>query len=143
MIELEAKDKYLMALYLFDETDLHHYIQENKEQQLVSALVYIDNYEEALESIEEVKRSLLVALVDRKVSKYFSERDSIIKKIEKDKYFVVFKHKYLEELIKDKFSILEEVKTIKVGNEMAVTLSIGVGISNLNYNQKYDYSRMA
>ncbi len=143
MIELEAKDQYLMALYLFDETDLHHYIQENKEQQLVSALVYIDNYGEALESIEEVKRSLLVALVDRKVSKYFSERDSIIKKIEKDKYFVVFKHKYLEELIKDKFSILEEVKTIKVGNEMAVTLSIGVGISNLNYNQKYDYSRMA
>ena len=143
MIKLEDKDQYLMSLYLFDETDLHHYIQENKEQQLVSVLIYIDNYEEALESIEEVKRSLLVALVDRKVSKYFSERDSIIKKIEKDKYFVVFKHKYLEELIKDKFSILEEVKTIKVGNEMAVTLSIGVGISNLNYNQKYDYSRMA
>ena len=90
--------------------------------------MYIDNYEEALESIEEVKRSLLVAWVDRKVSKYFSERDSIVKKIEKDKYFVVFKHKYLEELIQDKFSILEEVKTIKVGNEMAVTLSIGVGV---------------
>ncbi len=143
MIELETKDQYLMTLYLFDETKLHHYIQENKEQQLVSALVYIDNYEEALESIEEVKRSLLVALVDRKVSKYFSERDSIIKKIEKDKYFVVFKRKYLDELIKDKFSILEEVKTIKVGNEMAVTLSIGVGISSANYIQKYDYSHMA
>lgn len=143
MIEIEAKEQYLMTLYLFDETELHRYIQENQEQQLVSALIYIDNYEEALDSIEEVKRSLLVALVDRKVSKYFSERDSIVKKIEKDKYFVVFKHKYLEELIKDKFSILEEVKTIKVGNEMAVTLSIGVGVNGANYNQKYEYSRMA
>lgn len=139
----EAGNQYLTSLYLFDETKLHRYIQENREQQLVSAMVYIDNYEEALESIEEVKRSLLVALVDRKVSKYFADRDSIVKKIEKDKYFVVFKHKYLDDLIKDKFSILESVKTIKVGNEMAVTLSIGVGVSNVNYNQKYEFSRMA
>lgn len=139
----EAKDQYLTSLYLFDETELNRHIQENREQQLVSVLVYIDNYEEALESIEEVKRSLLVALVDRKVSKYFSERDCIIKKLEKDKYFVVFRYKYLEDLIKDKFSILEAVKTIKVGNEMAVTLSIGVGVSNANYNQKYEFSRMA
>lgn len=139
----EAGNQYLTSLYLFDETKLHRYIQENREQQLVSAMVYIDNYEEALESIEEVKRSLLVALVDRKVSKYFADRDSIVKKIEKDKYFVVFKHKYLDDLMKDKFSILESVKTIKVGNEMAVTLSIGVGVSNVNYNQKHEFSRMA
>ena len=136
----DTNDQYLMALYLFDETELHHYIDENKGLQLVSALIYIDNYEEALDSIEEVKRSLLVALIDRKVSKYFSERDSIIKKLEKDKYFVVFRHKYLDALIKDKFSILEDVKTIKVGNEMAVTLSIGVGVSTVSYNQKYEYS---
>jgi len=97
----------------------------------------------ALDSIEEVKRSLLIALIDRKVSKYFSEKDSIIKKLEKDKYFVVFRHKYLDQLIKDKFSILEEVKTIKVGNEMAVTLSIGIGISTASYSQKYEYSRMS
>lgn len=143
LIEVEEASQFLIPFYLFDETELHQHIQENREQQLVSALIYIDNYEEALESIEEVKRSLLVALVDRKVSKYFSERDSIIKKIEKDKYFVAFKQKYLEELTEDKFSILEDVKTIKVGNEMAVTLSIGVGVSGNSYNQKYEYSRVA
>ena len=143
LLNLEGDGQFLMSLYLFDETDLHHYIQAYQDQQLVSALIYIDNYEEAMDSIEEVKRSLLVALVDRKVSKYFSERDSIIKKIEKDKYYVVFKYKYLSELEQDKFSILEEVKTIKVGNEMAVTLSIGMGISGSTYNQKYEHSRMA
>ena len=40
---------------------------------------------------------------------------------------MVFQHKYLEELEKDKFSLIEDVKTVKVGNEMAVTLSIGIG----------------
>ncbi len=141
--EGQEGSQHLTALYLFDETELHQSIQEIKDQQMVSMLIYIDNYEEALDSVEEVKRSLLVALVDRKVSKYFSERDSIIKKIEKDKYFVAFKQKYLDDLIEDKFSILEDVKTVKVGNEMAVTLSIGVGVSGNSYTQKYEYSRMA
>lgn len=141
--EGQEGSQHLTALYLFDETELRQSIQEIKDQQMVSMLIYIDNYEEALDSVEEVKRSLLVALVDRKVSKYFSERDSIIKKIEKDKYFVAFKQKYLDELIEDKFSILEDVKAVKVGNEMAVTLSIGVGVSGNSYTQKYEYSRMA
>ncbi len=141
--EGQEGSQHLTALYLFDETELRQSIQEIKDQQMVSMLIYIDNYEEALDSVEEVKRSLLVALVDRKVSKYFSERDSIIKKIEKDKYFVAFKQKYLDELIEGKFSILEDVKTVKVGNEMAVTLSIGVGVSGNSYTQKYEYSRMA
>ena len=45
--------------------------------------------------------------------------------------------------MEDKFSILEDVKTVKVGNEMAVTLSIGVGIKGTSYNDSYDYARAA
>lgn len=143
VISVETDTQFLTVLYLFDETKLHHYMTENREQRLICGLVYIDNYEEALDSIEEVKRSLLVALVDRKVNKYFTERDSIVKKLEKDKYFIAFKQKYLDDFIADKFSIIEDVKTIKVGNEMSVTLSIGVGIGGSSYNQNYEYSRMA
>ncbi len=143
MIELEENEQFLTVLYLFDETKLHQYITENREQKLICGLVYIDNYDEALKSIEEVKRSLLVALVDRKVNKYFAERDGIIRKLEKDKYFIIFRQKFLDDFIADKFSVIEEVKTIKVGNEMAVTLSIGLGIGGNSYNQNYEYSRMA
>ena len=143
IVEAEEKEQYLLALYLFDETELNHYIKENEDQKLVAALVYIDNYEEALDSIEDVKRSLLVALVDRKVNNYFSEVDALVRKTEKDKYFVVFKYKYLAQLEEDKFSLIEDVKSVKVGNEMAVTLSIGVGINGDNYINNSEYSRMA
>ena len=51
---------------------------------LYTSLIYIDNYEEALDSIEDVKRSLLIALVDRKVNKYFTEIDALVRKIEKE-----------------------------------------------------------
>lgn len=142
-IEMDAESEYMIALYFFDETKLNQYKQENIEQKLVAALVYIDNYDEALESIEDVKRSLLTALIDRKVSQYFSNVDALVRKIEKDKYFVVFKYKYLHQLEDDKFSILEDVKTVKVGNEMAVTLSIGVGLKGDSYNDNYAYARSA
>ncbi|MBR5126901.1 MAG: DHH family phosphoesterase, partial [Roseburia sp.] len=80
---------------------------------------------------------------DRKVNKYFSEIDALVRKIEKDKYFVVFRYKYLEQLKADKFSLIEDVKTVKVGNEMAVTLSIGLGAEGTGYNQNYEYARMS
>lgn len=135
--------EYLITLYLYDETELNQYMKANQEQKLVAALVYIDNYEEALDSIEDVKRSLLAALIDRKVNEYFSKVDALVRKTEKDKYFIVFKYKYLNVLEEDKFKLIEDVKNVKVGNEMAVTLSIGVGIHGDSYNKNYEYSRMA
>ena len=142
IVAINDTDEYLTAIYLFDETELNRYVRENEEQKLVAGLIYIDNYEEALDSIEDVKRSLLIALVDRKVNKYFTEIDALVRKIEKDKYFVVFKYKYLEQLSADKFKLIEDVKSIKVGNEMAITLSIGVGAGGVSYTQNYEYARM-
>ena len=142
IVAINDTDEYLTAIYLFDETELNRYIRENEEQKLVAGLIYIDNYEEALDSIEDVKRSLLIALVDRKVNKYFTEIDALVRKIGKDKYFVVFKYKYLEQLSADKFKLIEDVKSIKVGNEMAITLSIGVGAGGVSYTQNYEYARM-
>lgn len=143
MVSIEGSDEYMTALYLYDETQLNRYIRENDDQKLVAALIYIDNYEEALNSIEDVKQSLLVALIDRKVNKYFSGMDGLVRKMEKDKYFVVFRYIYLSKMEEDKFSVLDEVKTVKVGNEMAVTLSIGIGSTGDTYNQNYEYARMA
>ena len=141
--DVDAENEFLIGLYFFDETSLNDYKIANIEQKQVAALVYIDNYEEALQSIEDVKRSLLTALIDRKVNQYFSNVDGLVRKIEKDKYFVVFKYKYLQQLEEDKFSLLEDVKTVRVGNEMAVTLSIGVGLKGDGYNENYDYARAA
>ena len=143
VVDLGSDNNYLTAVYFFNETELHRYIQANEDQKMVVAQVYIDNYDEALESIEDVKRSLLVALIDRKVNAYFSKVDALVRKTEKDKYFVIFRHEFLKELKEDKFSVLDDVKTVKVGNTMAVTLSIGIGDTAPTYSQNNEYSRMA
>lgn len=146
LLDLPDEEKNLIMLYLFDETEINRYIKENIDQQLVAGLIYIDNYEEVLEKIEEVRQSLFIGFVDRKINQYVSSMDGLIKKIEKDKYFVVLKQKYVEKLEENKFSLLEEVKSINVGKnstEMALTLSIGLGMNGKSYAQNYEYARTA
>lgn len=133
----------LLAVYLFDETEILRYRQQITDEKLVAGLIYLDNYEEALESVEEVRRSLLTALIDRKINKYIIGMDGIVKKIEKDKYFFAVKQKYVEQIQEERFSILEDVKGVNIGNEMAVTLSIGMGMNGDSYSQNYDFSRVA
>lgn len=143
MIEAKGYDGYLIAVYLFDETALHIALQEVDDQSLAVGLLYLDNYEEALESVEEVRRSLLIALIDRKVNKYISALDGIVKKLEKDKYLVIMRKKSVTQLQESRFDLLEDVKTVNIGNEMAVTISIGVGLDGLSYAQNYEFSRNA
>lgn len=141
IIEADEYEGFLIALYLFDETALKYALQENDDQSLAVGLIYIDNYDEALDSIEEVRRSLLVALIDRKVNKYVASLDGIIKKTEKDKYLVILRKKSLRHLQETKFEILEEIKTVNIGNDMSVTLSIGIGLDGLSYSQNYEFAR--
>lgn len=79
IFETVTRDVDLIALYMYDDTQLKEYIQKNEDNKLVVALAYLDNYEEALESVEDVRRSLLIALIDRKITKYFSNFDGLVK----------------------------------------------------------------
>lgn len=143
MIDSEGYDGYLIAVYLFDETALHIALQEVDDQSLAAGMIYLDNYEEALASVEEVRRSLLTALIDRKINKYISGLDGISKKLEKDKYLIILRKKAIEQLKENRFDLLEEVKTVNIGNEMAVTISIGIGLDGLSYAQNYEFCRNA
>ena len=143
IIEAKGYEGYLIALYLFDETALRLALKEVDNQSLVVALIYLDNYDEALESVEEVRRSLLIALIDRKVNKYIASLDGICKKLEKDKYFVIMRKEAAIQLQESRFDLLEDVKTVNIGNEMAVTISIGVGLDGLSYTQNYEFARNA
>ncbi|MDE6025377.1 MAG: DHH family phosphoesterase [Lachnospiraceae bacterium] len=140
---VSTKGEALIALYLFDVTELNHYKRENKEQKLVAGLLYIDNYEEVMENTEEVRHALVEALVDRRINMYLGSIDAIVKKMEKDKYLFVFRQKFLPQLKETKFAILDEVKSINVGNEIPITLSIGVGAETESFMEAYEYARVA
>ena len=136
-----SEEEELVAVYLRDETEEVELKQKLDEERVVLGLAYIDNYEDVMEQIEEVRRSLLSALVDRKITRYITASDGVVKKIEKDKYFFLLKQSVLEKMMEDRFSILEEVKEIDMGNELAITLSLGIGYGAGDFSQNYEYAR--
>ena len=140
---VDEATEYMVAMYMFDETEIKRLTKENNEQKMVAGLIYIDNYDDALQSVEDVRQSLLVALIDRRINKYFATYNAIVRKMEKDKYFIVMKQKYVSVLQSDKFSILDEVKAVNIGNEMAVTISVGFGVNGEEYTHSLEYSRIA
>lgn len=143
LLELPKEKEYFIAVSLQDVTELNRYIKENEEQRLVAGLIYIDNYDEVISSVEEVRQSLLIALVDRKINQYIAKANGIVKKTETDKYFIAMKKQHFKELEADKFALLEDVKNVNIGNTIPVTLSIGLGLSGKDYAQSYNYARVA
>ena len=140
---LYIEESFVYTVCLFDETDLVDLRIQNENSKFVVGLMYMDNYDEAMESVEEVRRSLLEALIDRKINQYINGFNGIVKKLEKDKFFFIIKKGDLDSAISVRFDILEDVKTVNIGNEMSITLSIGIGYGSENLARNYELARMA
>ncbi|WP_455154692.1 DHH family phosphoesterase [Stomatobaculum longum] len=143
LVREQIDTESVFAVYFYDETALLTLREEEESRRLTAGLLYLDNYEEAMESVDEVRRPLLTAMIDRKIVRYFDGMQAIMKKLEKDKYFFVIERRYLQELLDSQFDILEQVKTVNIGNEMRITLSIGIGDGGGSYAQCYDFARQA
>ena len=143
LLQIPEDEEFFVAVSMQDVTELNAYIRENEDQRMIAGLIYIDNYDEVMESVEEVRQSLLVALIDRKINKYIGDVDGIVKKMEKDKYFIVLKKESYKKIAEDKFSLLEEVKQVNIGNARSATLSIGLGLNTATYALSYQYARVA
>ncbi len=140
---VESDDDILIAMYMFDSTELNRYIKECYDQKLIAGLLYIDNYDEVMNSMEDVKQTVLTALIDRKINMYLANIDAITKRLENDKYFFVFRQQYMDALMKDKFSILQDVKNINAGNEIRATLSIGIGQGYERFTDSFEAAKVA
>ena len=133
----------VIMVYLYDETDYYYLKQENDDSKQVTGFIYIDNYDEITENMEDSKSAMLIAIMDRKLTRYMSYNSGIIKKLEKDKYFFVTTKKDIEDMMTDKFSILDQTKEILNDNNLPLTLSIGVGYEGNSLERNHELARLA
>lgn len=134
---------HIISMCMYEETEIINLEKVREAENLVVGLLYIDNYDELIDSIDEVRQSLTIALIDRKVNKYMQGIDAISKKLEKDKFFFAFKQSQLDGLINSRFSILEEIRSINLGYDQSATISIGIGVGKGTYMERYEWARAA
>ena len=142
LVSLPTQGLFVYTVYLFDETEIVNMVRKGVDEQMVIGSIYIDNYDETLEQETDVKRSFVVAMIDRAVSNYFQNCGGVVRKTEKDRYYVNFKRKYLANFQRDKFDLLDEVKNIDTGSDIPVTLSIGIGVGE-DYTKNNENARLA
>ncbi|WP_250277857.1 DHH family phosphoesterase [[Clostridium] colinum] len=106
-------------------------------------LIVIDNYDEVLDSLEEFRHPLILAIVDRKIKKMAKDLGGVVKKFEKDKYILILSQQSLDELKEERFNILDSIREIDMGNTIPVTLSIGIGTNGENLDENMEYARVS
>ncbi|GFI62082.1 cyclic-di-AMP phosphodiesterase GdpP [Clostridiales bacterium] len=119
------------SLCFMDVTEIETLKSSLENDKTVVGLIYIDNYDEVIESVDDSAIPMLTAIVDRKLTAMIHEAEGILKKTEKDRYFFCLTAEALLDIQKNKFEILNEIREITVGEHIPVTLSIGIGIGEI------------
>ena len=93
----------------------------------VLAIMMVDNYEDLMKSCPDTQRSAVLAQIDEKLNHWAEAGDGLLLKTERDRYLFIFEEQYYAHFVEEKFSVLDAIRDIKVGEGVHPTLSIGMG----------------
>ena len=128
---------YMMVLYWLDITDYLMLKERYINEKTVIGLIEVDGYEEVLKSAEEENRPLITADIERILSTFETESKAAMKRVSKDKFFLVMNREELKKIEFDKFEILDKIRNIDHGNTFPVTISMGIGIDGETINDNF------
>ncbi|ONI46166.1 hypothetical protein AN640_03755 [Candidatus Epulonipiscium fishelsonii] len=115
------------GVYFLDKTEYVNCLKDLEEQKIVVGYMHIDNFDEVMQTIEEVRRPTLEAIINKRIVNWFKDFDVVITKYDKSKYIFLVTIKELSIMDNKKFDLLDDLRNIKVGNTLPITASIGVG----------------
>ncbi len=133
----------VIAVYLIDNTELLELRERYEDEQIAVGYFFIDNFQEVVDSTEELKLPMLLGIIERRLGRLAQDIGAIVKKIDRDRFMFVFYKGMLEYLYDTKFEILDEMRKINMGNELPVTISIGVGIGGDGLIATSEYAKEA
>lgn len=138
VVPSSKKDNGMIMLYFIDETRYENLMEEYHNTKTGIILIQVDSFDEILDKVKDVDRPLLVAEVERKLKVWAENYDAAIRKISKDRFFVLVDEQNLVGMEDNKFSILDEVRSIDMKNQLPVTLSLGVSCREKTLQQTHE-----
>lgn len=124
----ENEDTYLTYVYLIDKTEEKHLQKLYSDERTDVAVIGIDNYDEVIQTIDDSEQQKIISQLRMSIIKWAGESNAVIKRIERDRYFMFFEHKYLDYYIENKFSILEDARNLSEEIKEPISFSIGIGV---------------
>jgi len=116
----------MLAMYLIDNTEYLDITKKFADSKICTGIIMIDSYEELVQSMGQEEKTQVTTEIETKIYDWAVKIDGIALKSDRDKFFVVFEQKYLDEIIDNKFEILKETKNIETEGVIPTTLSIAI-----------------
>jgi len=139
---VRSEREYFAMSYWVDVTEYSQIKSEYLASRLVFAVLTLDNYEELLKGMSEKEKSVLLFDIDEKISAWAGDKGGYLCKYYRDRYFFLFEDRHLDGYIKEKFSILDSVRTNKGAEGVHATLSIGIGKDGNSPQENYRFASL-
>ncbi|PAE23462.1 MULTISPECIES: DHH family phosphoesterase [Bacillaceae] len=114
-------------LYFFDVTEQTEIEKMYQEERTVIAIIFLDNYDEMTQAMDDQTKSSLNSLVTQILNKWAQDNGVFLKRVSSERFIAVFNEHILQLLEKGKFTILDDVRETTSKQNVPLTLSVGVG----------------
>ena len=122
-----------VILHFTDITAYEELKERYKDDRVYMMLVNVDNFDELISGNSD----------DKLIRSWAASMEAMIVRYRDNMYELVITHRNYEELIEDKFSILDKAREIESPTDFPVTLSIGLGIGEDSLVKLDDYAQEA
>lgn len=134
----------LITLYWVDMTEKDYWETRSNNREICCAIVLVDNFEEILQSADDDELAGILTSVEKRITDWASSKKGMIQKYEKDRYLCVFHKEAINEIIEDKFEIIDTMHQVVSGpNETPATVSIGVGFDGEDCIESFNFAKHA
>lgn len=140
---VNSEKKVMILLYWEDITEYVRIKEEYYNQQIVVMDIQIDNYDEVMANTDDTHRPNVQAEIESRLAKWANALNGAWTKYDRDKFIVIIHAMKFKKLSEKKFDILDEIRDINVGNQIPVTLSVGVGVGGSTPLESQYYARSA
>lgn len=120
------------VLYFFDITEEVKTNELYEESKPIIATLFLDNYDEITQNMNDTQRSEINSMVTRVISRWASEYNIYFKRYSSDQFVAYLNQRILNEVEDSNFDILSQLREKSVGYRAQLTLSIGVGEGSEN-----------
>ena len=133
----------LGMLYLLDLTDLLLVRDEYIRSRPIVSIVLVDNYDELTNNMPDVSISTLNAQLNSRISEWADSFGGMLRKLERNRFLLLFEAKDLARMADGKFSLLESVRSVTSPTGIPATVSIGIGKDGVDFREDYDFAALS
>lgn len=133
---------FMGITYWVDVTEYDDVKVEHQNSRPVVAIIVIDNLDEMFKGQNERARNEILSLLDDKINQWVDGKEGLVRHVERDRYLFVFELRHLEQIVANKFSLIEEMHTVISSNGIHATASIGVGRDGANFGETYQFASL-